>query len=212
MAAVVIPQLTNHFAIFCKSSVKVENTRTGCSSRSGGTATKTSLAPISIPAAFASSMGRSSRHIPFLLRPRLPVPAAVFSSPSGLECFFCWDMLVILSAQAEAKSRKSRYSSEGNQPGVLPQAVTTVWRTELGTTLVFGFNSTTEGSAYFHFLGFYQSAMHRRMNQVPRRYGPAPRGRSACGAVGTIVNALASSSAVPVQLIQDGGCAARYSA
>ena len=28
-----------------------------------------------------------------------------------------------------------RYSFEGNQPGVLPQAVTTVWRTELGTTL-----------------------------------------------------------------------------
>src|SRR5579864_5344807 len=32
-----------------------------------------------------------------------------------------------------AKSRKSRYSFEGNQPGVLPQVVTTVWRTELGT-------------------------------------------------------------------------------
>src|ERR1700757_2563475 len=37
-----------------------------------------------------------------------------------------------------------RYSSEGNQPEVLPQAVTTVWRTELGTTLPNGLNSTTD--------------------------------------------------------------------
>jgi hypothetical protein len=57
-------------------------------------------------------------------------------------------MPLILSAQVEAKSRKSRYSFEGNQPGVLPQTVTTVWRTELGTTLQIGFNSTTALSAY----------------------------------------------------------------
>src|SRR5439155_25371125 len=65
-----------------------------------------------MPAAFTSSMGRSSRHIPFLFRPRLPLPALVFSSPSGLERFSCWDMPLILSAQVEAKSRKSRYSFE----------------------------------------------------------------------------------------------------
>src|SRR5437773_3092829 len=105
-----------------------------------------------MPAAFTSSMGRSSRHIPFLFRPRLPLPALVFSSPSGLERFSCWDMPLILSAQVEAKSRKSRYSFEGNQPRVLPQAVTTVWRTELGTTLLNGFDSTTDTSAYFHYL------------------------------------------------------------
>jgi len=35
---------------------------------------------------------------------------------------------------------------------VLPQAVTTVWRTELGTTLLNGFDSTTDTSAYFHYL------------------------------------------------------------
>ena len=35
---------------------------------------------------------------------------------------------------------------------MLSQAVTTVWRTELGTTLLDGFNSTTDGSAYFHYL------------------------------------------------------------
>jgi hypothetical protein len=73
-------------------------------------------------------------------------------------------MPLILSAQVEAKSRKSRYSFEGNQPGVLTQAVTTVWRTELGTTLIDGFNSTTDKSAYFHYLRSYQSAINRRMN------------------------------------------------
>ena len=108
MAAVVIPQLTSHCAIFCKSSVKVENTRTGCSSRSGGTATKISLAPISIPAAFGSSMGRSSRHIPVRFPPLLPGPAAGFSFPVLGECFFGLDMPVILSAQVEAKSRISK--------------------------------------------------------------------------------------------------------
>ncbi len=45
---------------------------------------------------------------------------------------------------------------------MLPQAVTTVWRTELGTTLVFGFNSTTEVSAYFRYQCSYQSATNRR--------------------------------------------------
>ena len=43
---------------------------------------------------------------------------------------------------------------------MLSQAVTTVWRTELGTTLSDGFNSTTDGSAYFHYLCSYQFAMN----------------------------------------------------
>jgi hypothetical protein len=38
---------------------------------------------------------------------------------------------------------------------MLSQAVTTVWRTELGTTLLDGFNSTTDGSAYFRHLCSY---------------------------------------------------------
>jgi len=50
---------------------------------------------------------------------------------------------------------------------VLPQAVTTVWRTELGTTLVFGFNSTIEGSAYFPYLRSYQSATKCRRGNAP---------------------------------------------
>lgn len=41
------------------------------------------------------------------------------------------------------------------------QAVTTVWRTELGTTLLNGFNSTTDESAYFRLPVLYQSAMNR---------------------------------------------------
>src|SRR5260370_41868563 len=45
------------------------------------------------------------------------------------------------------------HSFDRNQPGVLPQTVTTVWRTELGTTLLIGFNSTTVLSAYFRHLG-----------------------------------------------------------
>ena len=101
------------------------------------------------------------KHIPFRFRPRLPLPAVVVLSPGFWECFLACEMPVILSAQAEAKSRKSRYSFEGNQPGMLPQTVTTVWRTELGTTLVNGFNSTTDASAYFPLLGSYQSATNR---------------------------------------------------
>ena len=60
-----------------------------------------------------------------------------------------WRMLLLfghipdLSTQATAKSRKWKYSFKRNQPGVLTQTVTTVWRTELGTTLLIGFNSTT---------------------------------------------------------------------
>jgi len=43
---------------------------------------------------------------------------------------------------------------------MLSQTVTTVWRTELGTTLLDGFNSTTDGLAYFHYLCSYQFAMN----------------------------------------------------
>jgi hypothetical protein len=39
---------------------KVRNTRTGCGSRSGGTATTISSAPISIPAALGKIVGKTS--------------------------------------------------------------------------------------------------------------------------------------------------------
>jgi hypothetical protein len=44
---------------------------------------------------------------------------------------------------------------------MLLQTVTTVWRTELGTTLLNGFNSTTVESAYFRLPVLYQSATNR---------------------------------------------------
>ncbi len=44
---------------------------------------------------------------------------------------------------------------------MLLQAVTTVWRTELGTTLLNGFNGTTDASAYFRLPVLYQPAMNR---------------------------------------------------
>jgi len=76
IATVVTPQLTGHRAISFRSSVNVGKTRTGFSSRSAGTATKISRAPMSIPPAFGSRSGRSSSVIPFFRR--LPWPAAAF--------------------------------------------------------------------------------------------------------------------------------------
>jgi hypothetical protein len=68
-ATVVTPHCTSQSAKRSRSSVKVVNTRTGCSSRPGGTATHISRAPTSIPAALGSNTGRSSKHIPlFRLR------------------------------------------------------------------------------------------------------------------------------------------------
>jgi hypothetical protein len=55
IATVVTPQLTSHRAISSRSSVNVGKTRTGFSSRSAGTATKISRAPMSIPPAFGCS-------------------------------------------------------------------------------------------------------------------------------------------------------------
>jgi hypothetical protein len=46
---------------------------------------------------------------------------------------------------------------------VLPRTVTTIWRTELGTKLLNGFDSTTEKSAYFHYLRSYHAAMNCRI-------------------------------------------------
>src|SRR5712691_13215171 len=90
---VVTPQAFSHRAIACKSSVNVSNSRTGRSSRSGGTATKISRAPISMPPALGSRHGRSATHIPFRFF-RRPNWAWVF----GLRVFPCFLLLDTYSA------------------------------------------------------------------------------------------------------------------
>jgi len=59
---------------------------------------------------------------------------------------------------------------------MLLQTVTTVWRTELGTTLLNGFNSTTDESAYFRYLCFISLQRTASSRQVPLPYGPALSG------------------------------------
>ena len=60
---------------------------------------------------------------------------------------------------------------------MLPQTVTTVWRTKLGTTLLIGFNNSTGLSAYFRYLGFSQSPPKRRI--TPSSSPVWPRGTRA---------------------------------
>ncbi len=71
MATVVTPHCKSQSAKRSRSSVKVANTCTGCSSRPGGTATNISRAPTSIPAALGSNTGRSSKHMPLFRFRRL---------------------------------------------------------------------------------------------------------------------------------------------
>src|ERR1035437_2274044 len=97
-----------------------------------------------------------------------------FSSADFGGCFFGLDIHLILSAQATAKSRKGKHSFNRNQPGMLPQTVTTVWRTKLGTTLLIGFNNSTGLSAYFRYLGISQSPPKRRI--TPSSSPVWPRG------------------------------------
>ena len=88
-----------------------------------------------------------------------------------------------LSAQATARSRKGKYSLEGNQPEVLLRTVTTVWRTKPGSTLVNGFKGATGKSAYFRYPGSYQFAPKSRFLASPgaarsssASMDPPPRG------------------------------------
>src|SRR5215471_14207245 len=58
MATVSMRHRCSQSAKTCKSAVKVANARTDSTSRSAGTATKISVAPISIPAAFGLITGK----------------------------------------------------------------------------------------------------------------------------------------------------------
>src|SRR5271170_3131676 len=81
MATLVMPHLPSQSAMRSKSSVKVSKLRTGCASRSAGTATYTFVAPTSRPAALGSicpTMGRV-RDAPLLVfRFILPLFCAPF--------------------------------------------------------------------------------------------------------------------------------------
>jgi len=106
MATVVMPQLSSHLAIASRSAVKVGKTRTGFSSRSAGTATKISRAPMSIPAAFGSRTGRSSSVIPFLLRFRLLWPVSQGLRPAKLH-----ENKRELQQNGKGTERRGRYGS-----------------------------------------------------------------------------------------------------
>src|ERR1700674_3104301 len=63
IATVSTPQVLSQSARALRSTVKLENSRTGSSSRSGGTATKWDALPISIPAALGWVIVRAARDL-----------------------------------------------------------------------------------------------------------------------------------------------------
>jgi hypothetical protein len=133
---VVTPHCSSQSVKRSRSSVKVANTRTGFSSRPGGTATNISRAPTSMAAAFGSNTGRSSKHFPLLCLP-------VWVSLSAIADY----RLGSCSLVARFLSCKQRPSCAIQ--GTLPNGIswvtpllTTALRTELGATLDIGVRTT----------------------------------------------------------------------
>ena len=139
-ATVVTPHCSSQSVKRSRSSVKVANTRTGLSSRPGGTATNISRAPTSIPAAFGSNTGRSSKHIPLLRLCRLDFASCGCRLPPCVLFTGC----SLSELQATAKLRNRRYSSKRNQ---------------------LGHPTVNHCSAH----GTWSHALHRRSNNTPRQ-------------------------------------------
>ncbi|CAE6873442.1 hypothetical protein R69658_08266 [Paraburkholderia aspalathi] len=86
IATVSIPQALSQSAMALRSVVKLANSRTGSSSRSGGTATKWDALPMSMPAALGWVIVSAARDLPGLrLTPglRWAKACSIFSSGNG---------------------------------------------------------------------------------------------------------------------------------
>jgi hypothetical protein len=154
-ATVVTPHCSSQSVKRSRSSVKVANTRTGFSSRPGGTATNISRAPTSIPAAFGSNTGRSSKHIPLFRLRRL---GFVFSGCRLLPCF-----LFTVARFLSCKQRPS-CAIEGTLPIGISWFAPTVNHCSAHETwshaVVRCSKTATATTAYFHCL-----SLHLRMQK-----------------------------------------------
>ena len=85
-----------------------------------------------------------------IVGPAPPVPAGRVDVDIALP--FC---------SGKGRAAQIEYSSDRNQFGVVSHTITTVWCTELGTTLPYGSANTTVNPAYFPRLNFFRCPTHR---------------------------------------------------
>jgi hypothetical protein len=175
IAASVMPQLTRQSAICCRSPVNVPHLRTGSESRSGGTDTKISLAPMSMPAAFGSNIEPPGCPDRFGCLLRWPLADPGPRRPRTSCCCVFLDMPIPF-ALATGQAAQTKDSFNRNQFGMLLRTVTTVWCTGLGTTLLIGFESTTIIPAYFRCLSPSSVLPSAGLSHVPFPFGPAHAG------------------------------------